>query len=72
MKNFFKSFIMISIALIILCCATGCFGGGSSKYKKRDSSYPEKGYWGSDGYYNPSREEMQESIREAEEWIKNN
>lgn len=54
-----------TISAISLCANFAA----SPKSSRQDD---DKGYWGSDGYYHPTDREIEQSIREAEEWIKNN
>ena len=42
----------------------------SSSYSSSYSN--EKGYYGSDGYYNPTDEELEQALKDAEEWLKDN
>ena len=37
-----------------------------------DSSSSSKGSWGSDGYYNPSDAEMEQTWNDVNEWMQEN
>ena len=52
--------VLLSMSLIFTSCES----------KKRSSS--SKGYWGSDGYYNPTDAEKAQTRKEVDEWMKNN
>jgi len=56
------------IAVLIVAISVSCSGGGSSHH----SSSSDKGYWGSDGYYNPTESERQQALDDAYDWMAEN
>ena len=52
-----------SDAMYCMSCLSDALGGGSSS---------GGGYWGSDGYYNPTDEEMEETWEDVNDWMEEN
>ena len=38
----------------------------------RACSSSNKGSWGSDGYYNPTQEELEDAVQDAQDWLHDN
>jgi len=53
--------------MFVLFAISASIAGGSSGGSSYDS-----GYWGSDGYYNPTERERNEAVRRANEWMLEN
>lgn len=64
-------------ALYCMSCLKESISSKSSDKKYSDSygssySNDKKGYYGTDGYYNPTDEELEQAIKDAENWLKDN
>lgn len=50
-------FAVILVIIVLIILPKGC---------------SEKGYWGSDGYYHPSQEELEDAVKDAQDWVRDN
>lgn len=71
-KKVLIALIICAVGALLLSLCISPSGSSSKSHTSSNNSDSDKGYWDSDGYYNPSDKEMDEVWEDVYDWMDDN